>query len=80
MDSNKILHFKEKNISFNALALSRNGKYMLVNESNSLPGGVKNTISVYNLDKDGIEKPSFLTKTEIITNWEGGKIFIITFY
>lgn len=64
---------KKKTKTFNAMTLSRNGKYLLVNDTAKVPGGIKNTISVYKLDKMGKEKPEFLTKAELVTAWNGGK-------
>lgn len=68
----KFFTAKKKTRKFNAIALSKNGNYLLVNDSVSEAGGVKNTISLYKLDKNNNEKPVFVTKAEILTNWNGG--------
>lgn len=69
----KFFAAKKKTKTFNAMTLSRNGKFLLVNDTAKVPGGIKNTISVYKLDKQGKEKPEFLTKAELVTAWSGGK-------
>ena len=69
----KKLGKKEPGKRYTAIAVSRNGLYLVSTSSYTMQQAViRNDIYVYRLNK-GKEKPIVLTKRKILTGWQGGK-------